>query len=124
YGNCKGTIRREAGEPSGQAMRYTVIFAAVQPPSMDNAFIATTFDWDDRTPKDWQTFLNRAFRKIGIPVLLTPPTPPMSNVESRMNLFHLVEQTAVNKVPGDVVDVGCNAGDSTIVMQKVITTLA
>jgi len=91
---------------------------------MDNAFIATTFDWDDRTPKDWQTFFNRAFRKIGIPVRLTPPTPHMSNVESRMNLFHLLEQTAANKVPGDVVDVGCNAGDSTIVIQKVITTLA
>jgi O-methyltransferase len=29
----------------------------------------------------------------------------------------------VNKVPGDVVDLGCNAGDSTIVMQRIITEL-
>lgn len=34
----------------------------------------------------------------------------MANVEARMNYFHLLEQTVANKVPGDVVDLGCNAG--------------
>lgn len=91
---------------------------------MDNAFIATTFDWDHRTPKDWQRFVNKVMGKLRIPVRLTPAPSDMANVEARMNLFHLLEQTVANNVPGDVVDLGCNAGDSTIVMQRVITALA
>lgn len=91
---------------------------------MDNAFIATTFDWDHRTPTDKQRFLNKVMRKLGISARLTPAPSDMANVEARMNLFHLLEQTMVNKVVGDVVDVGCNAGDSTIIMQRVVTTLA
>lgn len=91
---------------------------------MDNAFIATTFDWDHRTPTDRQRLLNKVLRKLRIHGQLTPVPGIMANVEARMNLFHLLEQTVASTVPGDVVDVGCNAGDSTIVMQKVITTLA
>jgi O-methyltransferase len=91
---------------------------------MDNTFIATTFDWDHRTPTDWQRFANRVMRKLRIPAMLTPPRPNMAAVEVRMNLFFLLEQIAVNKVPGDVVELGCNDGDSTIVMQRIITTLA
>ncbi|MEO8067076.1 MAG: TylF/MycF/NovP-related O-methyltransferase [Flavobacteriales bacterium] len=91
---------------------------------MDNAFIATTFDWDHRTPKDWQLFANKVLRKLRIPVRLTPAPSDMANVEARMNLFHLLEQTVANKVPGDVVDLGCNAGDSTIVMQRIISAMA
>ncbi len=48
----------------------------------------------------------------------------MANVEARMNLFHLLEQVIAYGVPGDVVDLGCNAGDSTIVMQRVVKALA
>ena len=91
---------------------------------MDNAFIATTLDWDHRTPKDWQVLLNKMMRKLRIRARLTPLPSDMANVEARMNLFHLLEQTVANKVPGDVVDLGCNAGDSTIVMQRIITALA
>ena len=91
---------------------------------MDNAFIATTFDWDHRTPTNGQRFINKVLRKLRIPGQLTPVSGIMANVEARMNLFHLLEQTVANHVPGDVLDVGCNAGDSTIVMQKVISALA
>ncbi len=91
---------------------------------MDNTFIATTFDWDHRTPKGWQRFANKVLRKLRTRSQLTPLPSDMANVEARMNLFHLLEQTVANKVPGDVVDLGCNAGDSTIVMQKIITALA
>lgn len=66
---------------------------------------------------------NRVLRKLQIPIRLTPPPADMANVEARMNLFHLLEQTVENKIGGDVVDVGCNAGDSTIVMQRIITAL-
>jgi len=91
---------------------------------MDNAFIATTLDWDHRTPKDWQRILNKGMGKIRLPIRLTPAPSNMANVEARMNLFHLLEQTVTYKVLGDIVDLGCNAGDSTIVMQRVITALA
>lgn len=90
---------------------------------MDNAFIATNFDWDLRNPTSWQRVTNRILRKLGVPVRLTPRSSDMANIEARMNLFHLLEQTVFNKVPGDVVDLGCNAGDSTIVMQQVISEL-
>ena len=91
---------------------------------MHNTFIATTFDWDHRNPKDWQRFLNRVLRKFRIKAKLTPPQPGMANVEIRMNLFHLLEQTVVHNVPGDVVELGCNAGESTIVMRIILNTLA
>lgn len=90
---------------------------------IDNAFIATTFDWDHRTPKNWQRLVNKALRKLKVGVQITPVPGLMANVEARMNLFFLLEQVVANAVPGDVVDVGCNAGDSTIVMQKVIAGL-
>ncbi len=86
---------------------------------MDNAFIATSFDWDHRSPVAWQRFANKVFCKLGISARLTPAAGDMANVESRMNLFHLLQHTLIEKVPGDVVDLGCNAGDSTIVMQQV-----
>lgn len=91
---------------------------------MDNAFIATTFDWDRRTPRPWQRVLNKAFGKLRIPVRISPPPSDMANVEARMNLFHLLDQVISCNVPGDVVDLGCNAGDSTIVMQKLVSALA
>jgi O-methyltransferase len=90
---------------------------------MDNAFIATTFDWDHRTPTGWQRFVNKVFTKLKMPLRITPAPADMANVEARMNLFHLVEQTVANGVVGDLVDLGCNAGDSTIVMQRIVTAL-
>lgn len=91
---------------------------------MDNAFIATTFDWDHRTPTGRQRLLNKILRKLKLRAQVTPTRSDMANVESRINLFHLLEQTVSNKVAGDIVDLGCNAGDSTIVMQKVVKALA
>lgn len=91
---------------------------------MDNTFIASYLDWDHRTPTDWQRFANRVLRKLKRNTRLTPAPGDMANVEARMNLFFLIEQVMVHGVPGDVVDIGCYAGDSTIVMQKVVTTLA
>ncbi|HNA34130.1 MAG TPA: TylF/MycF/NovP-related O-methyltransferase, partial [Flavobacteriales bacterium] len=91
---------------------------------MDNAFIATNLDWDHRTPTNGQRFVNRVLRKLGMHVRLSPAPSDMANVEARMNLFHLLEQTVAFGIPGDVVDLGCNAGDSSVVMQTVIQGLA
>lgn len=91
---------------------------------MHNTFIATTFDWDHRNPTEWQRLLNKVLRKMRIRAKVTLPQPSMANVESRMNLFHLLEQTLVYKVPGEVVDLGCNAGESTIVMRLTMDKIA
>ena len=91
---------------------------------MDNTFIATALDWDRRTPRPWQRILNKAFGKLRIPARLSPPPSDMANVGARMNLFHLLEQVISSDIPGDVVDLGCNSGDSTIVMQKLVSALA
>ncbi len=37
-----------------------------------------------------------------------------------MNIYHLVSQVLVGGVPGDLVEVGCNEGQSCVLIQKVI----
>jgi O-methyltransferase len=91
---------------------------------MHNAFIATTFDWDHRSPVAWQRFTNKVLRKLRIPLKLTPPQPGQANIEVRMNLFHLLDQTIAYGIPGDVVELGCNDGDCTIVMRKMLDEMA
>jgi O-methyltransferase len=91
---------------------------------MDNIFVATTFDWDHRWPNHWQRRANGVLERFGVPARLTPPAPVLANVENRMNLFFLAEQTAAYGVPGDVCDIGCNAGESTIVLSTVLSRLA
>ncbi len=91
---------------------------------MNNTFIATTFNWDHRNPTQWQRLLNKVLKKLRIPAKVTPPQPHMANVEIRMNLFHLLEQTLVRAIPGEVVDVGCHSGESTIVMRKLLDAKA
>lgn len=90
---------------------------------MDNIFVATTFDWDHRWPNRWQRRANGVLARLNVPARLTPPAPVLANVENRMNLFFLAEQTAAYGVAGDLVDIGCNAGESTIVLQTVASRL-
>lgn len=90
---------------------------------MDNAFISQYFDWDCRSPDPRYRFLNRVLKKF-LKVRIVPAsfTWEMANVEARMNLFHLVSQAAAYDVPGDAVEVGCNSGESSIVIRKVLNT--
>lgn len=88
---------------------------------MDNAFIANYFDWDHRTQKPWHRLASKVLRRLRLDAMLTPSQPLMANVESRMNLFHLLEQTLAYRVPGAVVEIGCNAGEGAIVIQTLLT---
>ena len=47
----------------------------------------------------------------------------MASIESRMNIFHLLSQVIVQGVPGDIVEIGCHAGESTVVLQRMIQEL-
>jgi O-methyltransferase len=37
-----------------------------------------------------------------------------------MNVFHLASQTIAYKVPGDMVEIGCNSGESSVVISEVL----
>jgi O-methyltransferase len=44
----------------------------------------------------------------------------MASVESRMNIFHLLRLVLIHGVKGDVVEIGCNAGESSVILQHII----
>lgn len=92
---------------------------------MNNAFIAQFLNWDNRMPGPRRRKANQLLRKLGLKSQLAPLPYSwgMANVEARMNVFHLVSQTCAYGVPGDVVEVGCNSGESSIVIQKVLAEM-
>jgi O-methyltransferase len=90
---------------------------------MDNAFIAELFDdWRLAKPSRRVQAVNRLLERAGFWCRLKPefPSGGMTNIEQRMNLFHLVSQVLAYGVPGALVDVGCHAGESSVLMQVVI----
>jgi O-methyltransferase len=48
----------------------------------------------------------------------------MASVESRMNSYHLLSQILAFGVPGDIVEIGCHQGETTVVLQRVLQELA
>jgi len=67
---------------------------------------------------------NKVLNKLRLNAQLVPKPPGMASIEARMNVFHLASQTAAYQVIGDVIEVGCNAGESSIVLQKVLHAYA
>jgi O-methyltransferase len=90
---------------------------------MDNAFITQYFDWN-RPETGKARLLNRLFRALGIDVRVVRPqeTGEMTSVEQRINLFHLASQVLVYRVPGDVVEIGCRAGSTAVLLESVIAS--
>lgn len=93
---------------------------------MHNVFISTLFRWDNRTPLAWHRPLNRLLAWLRLDAQIGPRAFRwgMANVEARANIFHLASQCAAFKVPGDFVEIGCNSGESSIILQKVLLELA
>jgi len=44
----------------------------------------------------------------------------MTNIEQRINMYHLVSQVLAYRVPGELVELGCNEGQSSVLIQKII----
>jgi O-methyltransferase len=90
---------------------------------MDNVFITDEFQDYQRAPlsKTAQLF-NRILRAFGAKVSLEPPpkTGTMTNVEQRMNMYHLGSQVLFYNVPSDFVELGCNEGLSAVLFQRLI----
>lgn len=90
--------------------------------SMDNYFIAEFFDWKQPLPSRKVEIINSVLARLGRFSRLAPPvrTGRWTNLERRINMFHLVGQVLAFGVPGDLVELGCNAGHSCVLIQKVI----
>jgi O-methyltransferase len=93
---------------------------------MDNAFVANLFQWDNRAPLRWHRPINRLLALLRVNAQLGPRSFRwgMANVEARVNIFHLASQCAIFKPQGDFVEIGCNSGESSIIIQKVLNDLA
>jgi len=89
---------------------------------MHNTFITEYFDWKQARPSKKVQLINSALKKLGFGVHLTPPpfTGTMTNVEQRMNTYHLASQVLAYNVPGDFVELGCHAGKCAVLLQKII----
>lgn len=44
----------------------------------------------------------------------------MLNIEQEMNIYHLLTQSILLKIPGDIVELGCNDGRTAAIMQKTL----
>lgn len=87
---------------------------------MDNYFITRYFDWPAREPGKKAGRINRVLRRLGLRLVPLAGTGVMTNVEQRMNMFHLVDQVLAYGVPGDLVELGCHAGQSAVLIQTVM----
>lgn len=90
---------------------------------MDNFFVTNLFDdWTQAQPSKKVRWVNNILDRLGIWVRLAPPkfSGGMTNVEQRMNMYHLITSVLVYDVSGDFVELGCNAGQSAVLFQKII----
>ncbi len=71
---------------------------------MNNIFITDMFpEWQISESSAPVKAINKILWKLGFRVQLRAPTGRMTNVEQRMNMFHLASQVLVYEVPGDFV---------------------
>lgn len=109
---------------------------------MDDFFITEYFDWKVRRNSYVDRVLNRTLGKVGLRIgspassvldkidstmqqiegrALSPLlSGRMTNVEQRMNMFHLVDQVFAYGVDGDLVELGCNSVKSSVLISKIM----
>lgn len=104
---------------------------------MDNFFITRDFDWQIRRSSNIDRALNIITRRFGIRsdtagfvdnlvyrltgMVLSPTKSGISTcIEQRINIYHLVSQVIAYDVEGDIVEVGCNEGQTAVLIKKII----
>jgi O-methyltransferase len=89
---------------------------------VENLFITEYFDWPLASRSPRVRLANKVLGKLGYGARLRGPqhTGLMTNCEQRMNMYHLLSQVLAYGVPGEVVEVGCNEGQSSVLMRKVM----
>lgn len=90
--------------------------------SLENFFITEYFDWSLAARSPRVRLVNKVLEKLGYGARLRGPqhTGIMTNCEQRLNMYHLLSQVLAYGVPGDVVELGCNEGQSSVLMRKVL----
>jgi len=93
---------------------------------MHNLFITELMDWKTHHHSRGVRWINLFLERIGFRARMVPVfgTGIMTNLEQRMNLFHLVRQVLVYGVPGDIVDLGCSLGQTGTLFEIVIAEYA
>jgi O-methyltransferase len=106
---------------------------------MDNFFIAEYFDWRIRRVSLLDRIVSRALSKLigktefrsadfvdGIYTkitgnsVITDTSGVMTNIEQRMNMYHLISQVLAYSIDGDLVELGCNTGASSVLITKIL----
>ncbi|SDS11569.1 TylF/MycF/NovP-related O-methyltransferase [Bradyrhizobium canariense] len=104
---------------------------------MDNFFITKDFDWQIRRSSHLDRALNLVAKPFGFRAntahfvdelihhlsglsFASTRSGVSTNVEQRMNMYHLVSQTIAYDIDGDLVEVGCNEGQSAVLIAKII----
>jgi O-methyltransferase len=88
---------------------------------MNNVFITQYFDWNNPGPR-WVRYANRILKLLGIHSRLVAPqsTGATTNIEQRINMYHLLAQVLAFDVPGDIVEIGVDRGSSAALLQTVL----
>ena len=95
-------------------------------PEQDNFFVRDEFEqWFSPDPSTKVRFVNRILSSLGTYNRLAPPrfTGVQTNVEQRINNYHLLSQVLEFRVPGDVVELGCHEGHSSVILQRILDQL-
>ncbi|WP_245286391.1 TylF/MycF/NovP-related O-methyltransferase [Bradyrhizobium sp. ARR65] len=104
---------------------------------VDNFFIVRDFDWQVRRSSHLDRALNIAAKPFGMRAdtagcidrlirrftglsFAATRSGVSTNVEQRINMYHLVSQTLAYNVEGDLVEIGCNEGQSSVLIAKVL----
>ncbi|MBN2421048.1 class I SAM-dependent methyltransferase [Candidatus Woesearchaeota archaeon] len=90
--------------------------------TFDSAFVSEILQEKHRYTK-FGKFIRRVFsfiNKHNPHLKLDVKFKGMMGVEKGVNIYHLLSQVLVQKIPGDVVELGCYAGLTSVVMQKTL----
>jgi O-methyltransferase len=87
-----------------------------------NTFIARDLGTPPRDLR-WLDTADRILRRYAPWMRVSSAWRGMANVESRMNSFHLLDQVIAYGVPGDIVEIGCNQGETTVLLQRMVQDL-
>lgn len=90
---------------------------------MNNGFLVQLFDWEQRVTSIFPRTLNKLFWQFKAPWVIrriTDVRKNMTNVEQRLNLWHLASQPLAYGVPGDFVELGCFDGKTAVIFARLI----
>lgn len=89
--------------------------------AMDGTVVSTLFNWNGQGSGKMQ-LVNKLLKMLKSQMQLKHPCQygEMTTREMRMNIFHLLSSNLVFNVDGDVCDLGCFNGQTTVLLNKII----